>query len=181
MRGSRTAVALIGMAGLVAMMSIASVVQRVSTWAPSQADSEAPFWVARSFVEAYGTFDYRAPDFYRERLLPLTAGPLKESLEISTTDPVAIGQQQVRETRVMEAHQTATVRGKVTVAVRAEQVLRRPATPSSQALETRMVQQLICDLVQVAVGDDKRDESWRVVNFRLLSEQVKSNSKSEVQ
>ena len=100
---------------------------------------------------------------------------------MSANDPAAIGQQQVRETRVIEAHQTVTARGKVTVIVRADQLLTKPANSSSQAIETRTAQQISCDLVRGAISDEERDRGWRVVGFRLLFEKVISTNESEVQ
>ncbi len=155
--------------------------QRVSAWtSPSHTETGAAAQVARAFVEAYGTFDYRDPDIQRERLLALTAGPLQETLAATSPDPAAIGQGPRRQTRVVRRRTTATSTEGVSLIVQAE-VLTRRSTLAGQEATTRTTQQLRCDLVREASSQELAAEGWRVVSFRLLSEQIATSNEREVQ
>ena len=75
MIGGRGAmVALAGLAGLLLVMAVVSGWQGTSRLTGKVDDTGTVEEAARAFVEAYGTFDFREPDSYRQGLLALTTG-----------------------------------------------------------------------------------------------------------
>ena len=70
MIGNRGAmVALVGMAGLLLVMAVVSGWRGTHRLTSRGDDAQAVEEVATSFVEAYGTFDFRDPESYQQRLL----------------------------------------------------------------------------------------------------------------
>ena len=85
--------ALAGLAGLLLVLAVMSGWQGTTRLTDRSDETSAVEEAARSFVEAYGTFDFRDPGSYRERLLALTTGTVREAVAASQVDPVALGQQ----------------------------------------------------------------------------------------
>ena len=165
MIGGRGAmVALAGLAGLLLVMAVVSGWQGTSRLTGRGDDARAVEETAQVFVEAYGTFDFRDPGSYRERLLTLTTGTVRAAVAASQVDPVALGQQRTMTTRVVAVEVTALSDDEATASVTAEQ-LRRGADPASgRLLEERVLQRVACRLV-------REGDRWLVAEFRLLSEE----------
>ncbi len=165
MTGGRGAmVALVGLAGLLLVMAVVSGWQGTTRLTDRGGDTKAVEEAARAFVEAYGTFDFRDPDGYRERLLSLTTGPVRAALRASQVDPTALGQQRTMTARVVAVQVSALSDDEATVSVTAEQLRRGVAPASRRLLEERVLQRVACRLV-------REDGRWLVAEFRLLSEE----------
>lgn len=165
MIGGRGAmVALAGLAGLLLVLAVVSGWQGTTRLTDRSDETAAVEEAARSFVEAYGTFDFRDPNSYRQRLLALATGSVRAAVVASEVDPVALGQQRTMTTRVVAVEVTALSEDGATASVTAEQ-LRRATDPASGRLtEERMVQRVACRL-------EKEGGRWLVAEFRLLSEE----------
>lgn len=165
MIGERGAmVALAGLAGLLLVLAIISGWQGTTRLTSRGDDTKAVEEAARAFVEAYGTFDFRDPESYRQQLIILTTDPVRDAVASSQVDPVALGQQRTITTRVVAVQVSALSNDEATVSVTAEQ-LRRSVDPSSgRLLEERVLQQVACRLAL-------EDGRWLVAEFRLLSEE----------
>jgi len=162
--GRGAMVALVGLAGLLLVLAVVSGWQGTNRLTDRSDETAAAEEAARSFVEAYGTFDFRDPDSYRERLLTLATGSVREAVAASQVDPVALGQQRTMTTRVVAVEVTALSDDEATASVTAEQ-LRRGADPASgRLLEERVLQRVACRLV-------REGDRWLVAEFRLLSEE----------
>lgn len=165
MIGGRGAMlALAGLAGLLLVMAVVSGWQGTSRLTGRGDDTKAIEEAARAFVEAYGTFDFRDPDGYRQRLLVLTTGPVREAVQASQVDPVALGQQRTMTARVVAVQVSALSEDEATVSVTAAQLRRGVDPASGRLLEERVLQRVACRLV--LEGD-----RWLVAEFRLLSEE----------
>lgn len=164
MIGGRGAMVVLGgLAGLLLVMAIVSGWQGTNRLTGRGSETAAVEEAARSFVEAYGTFDFRDPNAYRQRLLALTTGTVRAAVMSSQVDPVALGQQRTMITRVVGVQVTALSEDEATASVTAEQ-LRRGVDPASGRLtEERVLQRVACRLLR---GPD----GWLVTEFRLLSE-----------
>lgn len=165
MIGGRGAMlALAGLAGLLLVMAVVSGWQGTSRLTGRGDDARAVEETAQAFVEAYGTFDFRDPGSYRERLLTLTTGTVRAAVAASQVDPVALGQQRTMTARVVAVEVTALSDDEATASVTAEQ-LRRGTDPASAGLtEERVLQRVACRLV-------REGDRWLVAEFRLLSEE----------
>jgi hypothetical protein len=157
-------VALAGLAGLLLVMAVVSGWQGTSRLTNRGGDTKAVEEAARAFVEAYGTFDFRDPDSYRQRLLGLTTGPVREAVQASQVDPVALGQQRTMTARVMAVQVSALSDDEATVSVTAEQLRRGVDPASGRLLEERVLQRVAC---RVALQGGR----WLVAGFRVLSEE----------
>ncbi len=165
MIGGRGAmVVLVGLAGLLLVMAVVSGWQGTTRLTDRSGDTKAVEEAARAFVEAYGTFEFRDPDNYRQRLLVLTTGPVQEAVQASEVDPVALGQQRTMTARVVAVQISALSNDEATVSVTAEQLRRGVDPVSERLLEERVLQRVACRLVL----DGGR---WLVAEFRLLSEE----------
>jgi len=157
-------VVLVGLAGLLLVVAAMSGWQGTSRLSGRGDDTTAVEEAARAFVEAYGTFDFRDPDSYRQRLLALTTGPVRDAVQASQVDPVALGQQRTITTRVIAVQVSALSDDEATVSVTAEQ-LRRSIDPGSMGLlEERVLQRVACRLAL-------ESGRWLATEFRLLSEE----------
>jgi len=165
MIGGRGAMlALASLAGLLLVLAVVSGWQGTTRLTDRSDETAAVEEAARSFVEAYGTFDFRDPDSYRERLLALTTGSVREAVAASQVDPVALGRQRTMTTRVVSVEISALSEDGATVSVTAEQ-LRRGTDPAPGRLtEERVEQRVACRL-------GKEAGHWLVAEFRLLSEE----------
>jgi len=119
---------------------------------------------ARLFVEAYGTFDFREPDAYRERLMSLSTGDIHAAVAKSQVDPAALGQQQTMTTGTVSIQVTAYSDTEATVSATTEQTRRAVDPATGQLREQRLRQHVTCRLVRV-------EGRWLVAEFRLRSEE----------
>lgn len=115
---------------------------------------------ARLFVEAYGTFDFREPNAYRERLLSLSTGDVHAAVATSQVDPTALGQQQTMTTGTVSIQVTAYSDTEATVSVTTEQTRRAVDVGTGRLREQRLRQHVTCRLVRV-------EGRWLVAEFRL--------------
>ncbi len=126
---------------------------------------------ARLFVEAYGTFDYREPAAYRERLLSLSTGDVHAAVATSQVDPTALGQKQTMKTDAVTVQVTAFADTEATVSATTEQTRRAVDATTGQLREQRLRQHVILRLVPV-------EGRWLVAEFRLRSEEPLQNTGS---
>lgn len=124
---------------------------------------------ARLFVEAYGTFDFREPTAYRERLLILSTGDVHAAVGGSQVDPTALGQQQTMTTGTVSIHVTAYSDSEATVAATTEQTRRAVDATTGQLREQRLRQHVTCRLIRI-------QGRWLVAEFRLRSEEPLENT-----
>jgi hypothetical protein len=167
--GNRGAmVALVGMAGLLLVMAVVSGWRGTHRLTSRGDDARAVEEVATSFVEAYGTFDFRDPESYKQRLLSLTSGQVRDAVLTTNVDPAALAQQQTMTSRVVSVEVTAQSDDEATASVTAEQDRRIVDTTSGRLVDERVTQTADCRLVKEA-------GSWRVAEFHLRSEEAQTN------
>ena len=162
--GRGAMLALAGLAGLLLVLAVVSGWQGTTRLTDRSDETAAVEEAARSFVEAYGTFDFRDPDSYRERLLALTTRTVRDAVVASEVDPVALGQQRTMTTTVVSVEVTALSEDGATASVTAEQLRRGTNAASGRLTEERVVQRVACRLV-------REGDRWLVAEFRLLSEE----------
>ncbi len=124
---------------------------------------------ARLFVEAYGTFDFREPAAYRDRLLSLSTGDVHAAIAASQVDPSALGQQQTMTTGTVSIQVSAYSDSEATVSATTEQTRRAVDATTGQLLEQRLRQHVTCRLLRI-------DGRWLVAEFRLRSEEPLQNT-----
>ena len=124
---------------------------------------------ARLFVEAYGSFDFREPAAYQERLLGLSTGALYEAIATSAVDPTVLGQQETFTTASVAIEVTAFSTNEATASATAEQTRRSVDKASGQLSEQRVRQHITCRLVRV-------DGRWAVAEFQLMSQEPLQNT-----
>ncbi|MEX1193480.1 MAG: hypothetical protein WED85_00255 [Dehalococcoidia bacterium] len=169
MIGNRGAtVALVGMAGLLLVMAAVSGWRGTHRLTNRGDDTRAVEEVAKSFVEAYGTFDFRDPGSYQQRLLSLTTGQVREAVLTTNVDPAALARQLTMTANVVSVEVTAQSDDEATASVTAEQARRIVDTTSGQLVDERVTQTADCRLVKEA-------GSWRVAEFHLRSEEPQTN------
>jgi hypothetical protein len=157
-------VAVVGLAGLLLVMALVSGWQGTTRLTGRGDETAAVQEAARGFVEAYGTFDFRDQESYRQRLLPLTTGTVRKAIALAEVNPVAAGQQRTMTTRVVAVQVTALSQDQATAVLTAEQVSRSVDATTGQLVEERVLQQVACQLV-------REGGQWLVAEFRLLSEE----------
>jgi hypothetical protein len=153
-----------GLAGLLVVMAVMSGWQGTTRLTRQQDDTNAVEESCRSFVEAYGTFDFRDPASYRNRLMNLTTGTLKTAVASSQIDPLALGQLRTITTEAVDVRVTALSEGNATVSAKAEQLRRRMDPTSGQLVEEEVIQHVACRVALVG-------GAWLVAEFRLQSEE----------
>lgn len=170
MIGGRGAmVALVGLAGMLLVMAIVSGWQGTSRLTSRGDDTQAVEEAATAFVEAYGTFDFRDPGSYQQRLLALTTGQVRTAVLDADVDPAALGQQRTMTASVISVDVTALSDDEATVSVTSEQ-LRRAVDPASGGLtDERVVQIADCRLVKEA-------GRWLVAEFHFRSEESRTGA-----
>lgn len=124
---------------------------------------------ARLFVDAYGTFDFREPAAYRERLLAMSTGDVYAAIAASQVDPSALGQQQTMTTDTVSIQVTAYSDTEATVSATTEQTRRAVDSATGQLREQRLRQHVTCRLLRI-------DGRWLVAEFRLRSEEPLQNT-----
>lgn len=165
MTGQRGAMFILaGFAGLLVIVAIFSGSQGVRRLSERGDDSATVEAVAQAFVAAYGTFDYREPEQFYDRLLSLTTGGLLAMAANPEPDPVAIGQRRVTSAHVVSASVSALSVDAAAVSVAVEQVRRSIDPESGEPVEEYVLQRINCRLV-------RQSDQWLVAEFRLLSEE----------
>ena len=170
MIGGRGAMlALAGLAGLLLVLAVVSGWQGTTRLTDRSDETAAVEEAVRSFVEAYGTFDFRDPESYQERLLGLTTGPVRSVVLEADIDPAAVGQQRTMTAHVISVEVTAFSDEEATATVTSEQT-RRVVDPASGALtDERVVQIADCRLVKEA-------GRWFVSEFHFRSEEPQTGA-----
>ncbi|MBN9492131.1 nuclear transport factor 2 family protein [bacterium] len=164
-------VAVGGLAGLLLVISLFSGWQGASRLRGQGDDMSEVENAARSFVEAYGSFDFREPDAYRDRLLGLSTGVVHEAIATSQVDPTALGQQHTISTESVSVDVTAFSGDAATASATSEQTRRAIDPATGQLREQRLRQHIACRLIRV-------DGRWLVAEFRLTSQEpIESNGR----
>jgi hypothetical protein len=166
MTGGRGAIfVLAGLSGLLVVMAVISGWQGTTRLTRQRDDTAAVEDACRSFVEAYGTFDFRDPGGYRNRLMSLTTGTLKAAVASSQIDSLALGQLRTIATEVVGVEVSALSEDDATASATAEQHRRSTDPVSGQLVDEGVIQHVACRVV-LAGG------SWLVAEFRLQSEEA---------
>jgi hypothetical protein len=166
MTGGRGAIfVLAGLSGLLVVMAVISGWQGTTRLTQQRDDMAAVEDACRSFVEAYGTFDFRDPGGYRNRLMSLTTGTLKAAVVSSQIDSLALGQLRTIATEVGGVEVSALSEDEATASATAEQQRRSTDPVSGQLVDEAVIQHVACRVV-LAGG------SWLVAEFRLQSEEA---------
>lgn len=165
MMGGRGALlALVGLAGLLLVLAVLSGWQGTSRLTSRGDATSAVEQAAASFVESYGTFDFRDPSSYKQRLLTLTTDSVREAVAASQVDPAAMGQQRTITTRVTAVQVSALSESEAAASVAAQQLRRSVEAASGRLVEERVQQRVACRLV-------REGGRWLVAEFRLVSEE----------
>jgi hypothetical protein len=154
-----------GLSGLLVVMAVISGWQGTARLTGQRDDTAAAENTCRSFVEAYGTFDFRDPAAYRNRLMSLTTGDLKAAIASSQIDSLALDQLRTITTEVVEVHVSALSEDNSAVSATADQLRRSVDPASGEVVDEAVVQHVACRVV-LAGG------SWLVAEFRLQSEEA---------
>ncbi len=162
--GRGTIVALVGLAGLLLVVALVSGWQGTSRLTSRSDDTKAVEAATTAFVKAYGTFDFRDPASYQQRLLPLTTGQVREAVLAAGVDPAALARQQTMTARVVSVEVTSQSDNGATTSVQAELVRRAVDPASGRLADERVLQRADCRLVKEA-------GTWRVAEFHLRSEE----------
>ena len=166
MTGGRGAMFVLGgLSGLLIVLAVLSGWQGTARLTRQRDDTAAVQDACRSFVEAYGTFDFRDPGSYRNRLMSLTAGALKAAVASSQIDSLALGQLRTIATDVVTVEVTALSDDDATASATAQQQRRSIDSASGQVVDEAVIQHVACRVV-LAGG------SWLVAEFRLHSEEA---------
>jgi hypothetical protein len=155
---------IVGFAALLLIVAIFSGWQGANRLSSTSDEAQDVEEAARAFVEAFGTFDFREPEVYRQRLLGLTTGAVREATLASAVDPVAVGQRRTTTTRVVSVSVTALSEDAASASVTAEQARRSVDAETGKLLEEQVRQRVACRL-------ERRDNAWLVAEFRLVSEE----------
>lgn len=159
--GRGVGVALGGLAALLLALAVASGWQGTTRLVGRGDDRTGAEHAARTFAEAYGTFDARDADAYRDRLLPLTTGRLRSALLQLTVDPAAVAQAHTLTTRVVGVQLTALHAESAVAVVTVEQQRASVDPATGGAWEDRVRGRLTCRLVRDA-------GRWLVEDIRLV-------------
>jgi hypothetical protein len=166
MTGGRGAMFVLGgLSGLLVVMAVISGWQGTTRLTGQRDDTAAVENACRSFVEAYGTFDFRDAGAYRNRLMSLTTGDLKAAIASSQIDSLALGQLRTITTEVVEVHASALSEENAAASATAEQLRRGVDPASGQVVDEAVIQHVACRVVLTG-------ESWLVAEFRLQSEEA---------
>ncbi|MGE3601555.1 MAG: hypothetical protein AB7N70_39120 [Dehalococcoidia bacterium] len=167
--GRGVMVILAGLAATLLVIAIVSGWQGANRLRGKGEDMSKVEEAARLFVEAYGTFDFREPAAYRERLLSLSTGDVHAAIAASQVDPTALGQQQTMATETVTVQVTAFSDTEATVSATTEQTRRAVGATTGQLREQRLRQHVTCRLLRI-------DGRWLVAEFRLRSEEPLQNT-----
>lgn len=155
---------------LLGLAGVLFVVAALSAWSGAQRiggredDSRAVSEAANAFVLAYGTFDYREQGAYLDRLVALSAGPMRDALRTAAVDPDAARAQRAITTRIESVAVTALAEHDATASVTAGQARRWVDPVLGTSLEEDVRQLVTCRLV-------REDGRWLVAELRVQSEE----------
>lgn len=165
MTGQRGAMFVVaGFAGLLLIMAVFSGWQGANRLTTRGDQTKAVEDSAHAFVQAYGTFDFRDLESYRQRLLSLTSGSVRDAVAGSQVDPVAAGQKRTTATNVTSVSVSAIANDAAAASVTAVQLRRSVDLESGNLIEERVLQRVACRLI-------REGDRWLVSEFRLLSEE----------
>jgi hypothetical protein len=153
-----------GFAGLLLIIAVFSGFQGARRLTSQGDETAAVKEAAQNFVLAFGTFDFRQPEVYRQRLLSLSTGVVREATLASSVDPVAVGQKRTTMTQVLSVSVNALSGDAASASVTAEQLRKSVDPDSGKLVEERVTQRIACRLVH-------QSGAWLVAEFRLLSEE----------
>ncbi len=163
-RGRGAAYALLAIAAVLLAIAAASGWSGASGLAARRDDRAAVEAAARSFVAAYGNFDFRDAGAYAARLADLSTGDLQHAVAKAAVDPAAIAAERTSSSRVESVTVTALSGGNAAATVRSTQD-REWRDPASGALVHQQVTQ------DVSLGLVRTDGRWLVADFQLLGQQ----------
>jgi len=165
MIGNRGAVVLLaGLAGLLLVLAVVSGWQGTARLSGRTDESARVEEAVRAFINAYGTFDFRAPDAHRQQLLDFTTGDLRAAVLASETDPAALVRKSDMTTQVTAVQVTALSGDAATASVTAVQYSQGVDPASGRQTEDRVSRRQICRLV-------REGGRWLVAEVRLVSEE----------
>lgn len=153
-----------GFAGLLLIIAMFSGWQGARRLTSQVDDTAAAEEAARTFVIAFGTFDFRQPEVYRQRLLALSTGVVREATLAAGVDPVAIGQKRTTTTEVQTVTVSALSGNQASASITAEQLRKSVDSETGKLVEERVSQRIACRLL-------RQDGAWLVAEFRLISEE----------
>jgi hypothetical protein len=131
----------------------------------SQGDETAAVEEAtRAFAQAFGTFDFRQPEDYRQTLLALSTGAVREATLASAVDPVAIGQKRTTTTSVISVSVNALSGDAASASVTAEELRKRVDSATGRLVEESVTQRITFRVV-------RQGNAWLVAELRLVSEE----------
>jgi hypothetical protein len=153
-----------GFAGLLLIIAVFSGWQGAQRLTSQGDETAAAEEAARSFVQAFGTFDFRQPEVYRQRLLSLSTGVVREATLASGVDPVAVGHKRTTTTQVLSVSVNALSGDVASASVTAEQLRKSVDLETGRLVEQRVTQRIACRL-------QRQGNAWLVAEFRLTSEE----------
>jgi hypothetical protein len=164
--GRRVGAVLVGLAFLLLGLAGMSAWQGAARLRGRDTERARAVATARGFVEAAGTFDYRAPNAQHTRLAALTAGVLHETFAAAQPDPSAVAQQRVATVRILTISVLSLARDEAHIDVTSQQWQRGLDPATSQPVEATVQQRLTLRLVRVPDTD-----AWRVSAMRVVTEE----------
>lgn len=162
--GRGPALAVLGLAGLLLAIAVASAWSGAARLGDRADETEAVEEAAAGFVVAYGTFDFRDPDRYTTRLIGLTTGEFRRAIAAAEIDPAAAQQRRSMSAEVESVAVTALSGGVAAATVEATQLRRSVDAASGRLAEENVRQRVSCRLV-------REHGRWLVSELRLLSEE----------
>ena len=162
--GRGAAYALLGFAGLLLALAVASGLSGATRLADRGEESEAAAASASQFVIAYGNFDYRTADAYLVGLASLTAGELNEDVLLADVDPEAIAQQRTTTALIDSVTVTALSERIASATVRSTHRRSWVDPASGQGVDEHVTQ-------HVSVGLVREGERWLVAELFVLGEE----------
>ena len=153
---------LLGLAGLLLVLAVTSSwsgAQRIRTRGGGAVEA-----AAAAFVTAYGTFDHRDQGAYATRLIPLTAGPMRQALAEAEIVSDAARLQRMIATHIESVSVTALSKAEATALVTAVQERRWVDPVLATAHQEDVRQRVICRLAE-------EGGRWLVIELRLHAEE----------
>ncbi|GMU39436.1 MAG: hypothetical protein AMXMBFR23_03020 [Chloroflexota bacterium] len=166
MGGRGAGYALLALAGVLFSVAVVSGWSAAAGFQGRAAETHAVERAASDFIVAHGTFDHRDPRGYTDRLVSLTAGPLRAAITAAAVDPAAGPAERVLTTRIESVSVSALAGDEATAFVTAVQERRwvdaAVVSPERQRLQETVRQRITCRLV-------REDGRWLVAELRLES------------
>jgi hypothetical protein len=153
-----------GFAALLLIIAVFSGFQGARRLTSQRDETAAVKEAAQTFVLAFGTFDFRQPEVYRQRLLSLSTGVVREAMLASRVDPVAVGQKRTTTTQVLSVSVNALSGDAASASVAAEQLRKSVDPETGKLVEERVTQRIACRLL-------RQGGAWLLAEFRVVSEE----------